>query len=88
MLAQRCNDRAVVDLGLAYHRLGELDLRGDVGQRYGVVVVVGYVQSALEGRTGGGAAGLVFTKTLQWRKVERVEADTFKIRQCFTITLC
>ena len=35
------------ELGLADHRLGELHLCRDVGHRYGVVVVIGDVQSVL-----------------------------------------
>lgn len=46
---QRADHRAVVELGLANHSLGELHLGRDVGHRYGVVVVVGDVQSALDG---------------------------------------
>ena len=51
LLAQWCDHGTVVDPGLADHRLGELDLGCDVGQGDGVVVVVGDVQSVLEGTT-------------------------------------
>lgn len=49
LFIQWYDDRAVVKLGLAYHRLGELHLGCDVGHRYGVVVVIGDVQGALDG---------------------------------------
>lgn len=39
---------AVVKLGLAYHCLGELHLGCDVGHRYGVVVIIGDVQSVCD----------------------------------------
>lgn len=50
LLVERNDHRAVAHLGLADHRLGELDLGRDIGDRYGIVVVVGDVQCALGGR--------------------------------------
>ena len=48
--AQRTNSSDVIDAGLPNHCLGELDLGCDVGHLYTVVVVIGNVQSVLEGR--------------------------------------
>lgn len=50
LFIQRYDHWAVAELGLADHRLGELNLGRDVGHRYGIVVVIGDVQCALDGR--------------------------------------
>lgn len=49
---KRTDGGDVIDAGLADHRLGELHLRCDVGHLHRVVVVVGDVQSVLQGAPG------------------------------------
>lgn len=50
LLVQRYDESTVVELGLPDHCLGELHLGGDVGYRYGIIVVICDVQSILDGR--------------------------------------
>lgn len=62
---QRSDDGAVVILGLAYDRLGELNLCCDVIHRYGVVVVIGDVQGVLGGRNVVKVTNYSYSEILQ-----------------------